>query len=227
LNAYDNDPVLEVGPGEGALTKYLINNEKIKLFLVEVDNEAVVHLKELYPQLRDQIIHADFLKLDLTNLFKKNFRVIGNFPYNISSQILFKILEHKDQVVEMVGMFQKEVADRINASPGNKQYGILSVLLQAFYDVKILFRIKPGAFHPQPRVDSAVVSLKRNKRNKLNCDESRFFEIVKMAFGKRRKMLRNSISNINEKADDLNGYLDKRPEQISVEDFETITRILG
>jgi 16S rRNA (adenine1518-N6/adenine1519-N6)-dimethyltransferase len=188
--------VIEIGPGMGVLTKYIVVNPNIKNFkVVEIDRDSVAYLKANYPAL--QIIEADFLQLNLNEIFDQPFAVIGNFPYNISTEILFKVLENRDKVPEVVGMFQKEVAERIAAPPGSKTYGITSVLLQAFYDIEYLFTVEPHVFNPPPKVKSAVIRLTRNKREKLVCDEALFFKIVKTAFNQRRKTLHNALKSLN------------------------------
>jgi 16S rRNA (adenine1518-N6/adenine1519-N6)-dimethyltransferase len=219
--------VLEVGPGMGVLTKYLINNTNVTLKVVEIDRESVAYLKSHYPQLSPFIIEGDFLETDLQNIYAGNYSIIGNFPYNISSQIFFKVLENRNQVAEVVGMIQKEVADRIAAPHGSKTYGILSVLLQAFYDVKICFKVSPGVFNPPPKVMSAVVRLRRNKRETLSCDERMFFQVVKQGFNNRRKTLRNALKNLNLAVEvSALPVMDKRAEQLSVDDFIELTRLI-
>jgi 16S rRNA (adenine1518-N6/adenine1519-N6)-dimethyltransferase len=218
--------VLEIGPGMGVLTKYLCSGgactaTAYSLKVVEIDTESVAYLHEKYPELT--VISDDFLKMNLDNLFDGNFAVIGNFPYNISSQILFKVLEHRNAVPCVVGMFQKEVAERIAAKSGNKTYGILSVLLQAFYDIEYLFTVHEHVFSPPPKVKSAVIRLTRNSRQHLNCDEKQFFTVVKTAFNQRRKTLRNALSGLFDKALLSDPIFDKRAEQLTVEDFEGIT----
>ncbi|MCL2028363.1 MAG: 16S rRNA (adenine(1518)-N(6)/adenine(1519)-N(6))-dimethyltransferase RsmA [Bacteroidales bacterium] len=215
--------VLEIGPGMGVLTKYLYKNagHGSTLKVVEIDTESVAYLNEKYPELT--VISADFLKMNLDDLFEGNFAVIGNFPYNISSQILFKVLEHRDSVPCVVGMFQKEVAERIASKHGNKTYGILSVLLQAFYDIEYLFTVHEHVFSPPPKVKSAVIRLTRNSRKNLNCDEKLFFTVVKTAFNQRRKTLRNALSAKFDKTGLTDSIFDKRAEQLTVEDFEKIT----
>ena len=218
-------PVLEIGPGTGVLTRLLVARKDIDLRLVEIDFEAVAHLKKEFPELMDKIIEADFLRMDLKALFPRHFSIIGNFPYNISSQIFFRVLDTRDIVDQVVCMLQKEVADRICSKHGNKVYGILSVLLQAFYDIEYLFKVSPGVFNPPPKVMSAVIRLKRNARCKLDCDEVLFQHVVKQAFQKRRKTLRNALKHLN-LPDAVIGLdlMDKRPEQLSVEDFIFLTR---
>ena len=185
--------VLEVGPGMGVLTQYLLQRPELNLKMVEIDRESVDYLLVNFPQVNGSLIEADFLKLRLENFFSGDFCVIGNFPYNISSQIFFKILDYKDSVPQVVCMIQKEVAERIAEKPGTKTYGILSVLLQAWYDIEYLFTVGEGAFNPPPKVKSAVIRLTRNSRTSLGCDESLFKTVVKTSFNQRRKTLRNSL----------------------------------
>jgi 16S rRNA (adenine1518-N6/adenine1519-N6)-dimethyltransferase len=228
LPAADQRPVLEIGPGMGVLTSMLIERYSGRLFLVEIDAESVEYLHRTYPALGHHLIQGDFLRLDLQALFPKPFVIIGNFPYNISSQIFFQVLDHRDRVDQVVCMLQKEVADRLCAKHGSKVYGILSVLLQAFYDLESLFKVSPGAFHPPPKVMSSVIRLKRNARKELPCDELLFRTVVKQAFQKRRKTLRNALKHLNLPAsvDELD-LMDKRPEQLSVEDFIFLTQQIG
>ena len=217
--------VLEVGPGMGALTSILLENDVYRLHVVEIDQESVAYLEQHLPQLRGRIWQENFLKMDFDKIFSQPFAIIGNFPYNISSQILFKILDEKDKVPEVVGMFQKEVAERIASAAGNKSYGILSVLLQAFYDIEYLFTVHENAFNPPPKVKSAVIRLKRNQVQHLDCDEKIFKQIVKTAFNQRRKMLRNSLKNICFEEDFTKKRIfDQRPETLSVADFIYITQ---
>ena len=217
--------VLEVGPGMGALTSILLGNDVYRLHVVEIDQESVAYLEQHLPQLRGRIWQENFLKMDFDKIFSQPFAIIGNFPYNISSQILFKILDEKDKVPEVVGMFQKEVAERIASAAGNKSYGILSVLLQAFYDIEYLFTVHENAFNPPPKVKSAVIRLKRNQVQHLDCDEKMFKQIVKTAFNQRRKMLRNSLKNICFEEDFTKKRIfDQRPETLSVADFIYITQ---
>ena len=223
----DYNTVLEVGPGMGVLTQYLIENNNYKTFPVDIDKESIGYLAEKYPSLKGQIIYGDFLKMDLNDVAKNEpFAVIGNFPYNISSQILFKVLDYKNQIPEVVGMFQKEVAERVAAGPGSKTYGITSVLLQAFYDIEYLFTVDEGVFDPPPKVKSAVIRLIRNEKQSLNCDEKRFKQIVKMAFNQRRKMLRKSLKSLLSDSNKEHEMLTKRPEQLSVADFVELTNLL-
>lgn len=193
VGALEGHQALEVGPGMGVLTQYLLPRPELVLKVVEIDGESVAYLKKHYPKLGDNLIEGDFLKMDLDGMFEGEYSVIGNFPYNISSQIFFKILEHRDRIPEVVCMIQKEVAERIAERPGTKTYGILSVFLQAWYDIEYLFTVGSGAFNPPPKVQSAVVRLTRNSRTSLGCDEKLFRTVVKTAFGQRRKTLRNSL----------------------------------
>ena len=218
--------VLEIGPGTGVLTKYLIK-KKINLKLVEIDSESVEFLKaQLFidPLI---ILEHDFLKLDLSNIFSENFAIIGNFPYNISTQIIFKTLEYKNSVPELIGMFQKEVAERICEKKGSKKYGILSVLTQAYYDTEYLFSVPASVFIPAPKVVSAVIRLKRKEQIDIKYNEKLFFKVVKLSFQQRRKTLRNSLKSFN-----LSDFLredaifDLRPEQLSVKDFICITDLI-
>jgi 16S rRNA (adenine1518-N6/adenine1519-N6)-dimethyltransferase len=219
--------VIEIGPGMGVLTQYLIAIEGIQLKLVEIDRDSVAYLHAHYPQLQQAIIEGDFLALDLARVFDGKIAIIGNFPYNISSQIFFKVLEHRSQVDQVVGMLQKEVAERISAPHGSKTYGILSVLLQAFYKVEYLFKVQPGVFHPPPKVISAVIRMTRNERQTLDCNEKLFFQVVKQGFNNRRKTLRNALKNLNLAVSvSALPMLDKRAEQLSVEEFIMLTKII-
>lgn len=216
--------ILEVGPGTGVLTQYLLEREDLTLYAAEIDSESVEYLQESYPQLGERLIEGDFLQMDLTELFKEPFSVIGNFPYNISSQIFFKVLEYRDQIPELVGMIQREVAVRLAEPPGSRDYGILSVLLQAWYDIEYLFTVNPGVFNPPPKVQSAVIRLRRNNVDELGCNEELFVKVVKASFGQRRKMLRNALRAVfgrfNEEEHKL---FTQRAEQLSVEDFVELT----
>lgn len=214
--------VLEVGPGTGVLTQFLIQQSQYQTTVIEVDTESVDYLKNKYPDLL--ILHQDFLKIDFS-AFPSPLAIIGNFPYNISSQIFFKVLDHREAVPEVVGMVQKEVADRICSPPGNKTYGILSVLLQAYYDIDHLFTVEPQVFHPPPKVLSAVIRLKRNQINQLDCDETLFRKVVKQGFQNRRKTLRNALKPLNlpEPIRQL-PMLNLRAEQLSVNDFVQLTQ---
>ena len=224
-------PALEVGPGMGVLTQYLLQREDIDLRMVEIDGESVKYLLAHFPGIQGKLLQADFLTLKLEKLFPEKFAIIGNFPYNISSQIFFKVLDHKDRVPEVVGMVQKEVAERIAEKPGSKTYGILSVLLQAWYDIEYLFTVGSGCFAPPPKVESAVIRLTRNSRTDLGCDEALFKTIVKTAFGQRRKMMRNPLKPLaiaRGKEEILSlPVFSQRPEQLSVEDFIDLTNLLS
>lgn len=216
--------VLEIGPGMGVLSRYLLERDDIDLKLVEIDGESVNYLLTHYPAIEGKLYSADYLKLDMRELFSGNYRVIGNFPYNISSQIFFKILDDKDKVPEVVCMIQKEVADRIAEKPGSKTYGILSVLLQAWYDIDYIISVGSGAFCPPPKVRSAVIRLRRNSRTELGCDERQFRQVVKTAFNQRRKTLRNALKPmLPEGFDCSDPVFDLRAERLSVEDFIALT----
>ena len=248
-------PVLEVGPGTGVLTQYLLQDPSVELKVVEIDSESVRYLLEHFPRLSPSLYEADFLRLDLARLFPDSFALIGNFPYNISSQIFFKVLDYRGQISEVVCMIQKEVADRLAAPPGSKTYGILSVLLQAWYDIEYCFTVGEGAFLPPPKVKSAVIRLTRNGRTSLDCDEELFKTVVKTTFNQRRKTIRNSLKPIlaarfpsgrsgfsgtsgsSDSSDSSSSsgpsalpayipYLDAPPEQLSVEEFVELTRAL-
>ena len=259
VGALQGSDILEVGPGMGVLTQYLLTQHcvntstplhpqgglrgvplrlpesqcsdcDVHLKVVEIDKESVAYLKKHYPSLGDGLIEGDFLKMDLSSVFPGPFSIIGNFPYNISSQIFFKIIDNRDLVPEVVCMIQKEVAQRIAEKPGTKTYGILSVFLQAWYDIEYLFTVGPGAFNPPPKVQSAVIRLTRNSRTSLGCDEKLFRTIVKTAFGQRRKTLRNSLKPVLQQSMDqgltTNKVFDLRPERLSVEDFINLTLLL-
>ncbi len=218
--------VLEIGPGMGVLSRYLLARQDIDLKMVEIDPESVAYLKTHFPEARGRIIESDFLKMDLGSCFTGDFRVIGNFPYNISSQIFFRILDYKDRIPEVVCMIQKEVAERIAEKPGTKVYGILSVLLQTWYDIEYLFTVGSGAFVPPPKVQSAVIRLRRNGRKDLGCDQTLFKTIVKTAFNQRRKTLRNSLKQLCAGHPDVNvsdPVFDLRPERLGVDDFISLT----
>lgn len=228
LQAENVHKVLEIGPGMGVLTQFLLKKTQFETHVVEIDRESVEYLKVHFPEMNDRIISNDFLRMRLDQLFNEPFAVIGNFPYNISSQIFFNILNYRDQIPEVVGMLQKEVAERLAAGPGSKTYGILSVFLQAYYDIQYLFTVHEDVFSPPPKVKSGVIRLTRNKTQKLNCDEKQFFSIVKMAFNQRRKTMRNSLkSMITTEELKANPIFDKRPEQMGVAEFEMITRLIG
>ena len=215
--------VIEIGPGMGVLTKYLIGKQGLNFHVIEIDRESVAWLHEHYPTL--DVIEGDFLKLDVSALFHGPFAVIGNFPYNISSQILFRVFECRNQAVEVVGMFQKEVAERVSAGPGNKTYGILSVLLSTFYNIEYLFTVHEHVFNPPPKVKSAVIRLTRNDVTSLECDEQLFVKVVKAGFNQRRKTLRNALRSANLPIDSVNeDFLGKRAEQLSVDEFIRLTK---
>jgi 16S rRNA (adenine1518-N6/adenine1519-N6)-dimethyltransferase len=220
--------VLEIGPGMGVLTKYLFQNPALKeIKVVELDKESVQYLNENFPNLKDNIYSEDFLKIDLYKIFPPPYSIIGNFPYNISSQILFKVFENKDLIPELVGMFQKEVAERVCSKSGTKVYGILSVLLSAYFDLEYLFSVDETVFTPPPKVKSAVIRMKRNGEKKLDCDEKLFILVVKTAFNQRRKMLRQSLKAIGKNLEDIDPeILTKRAEQLNVEQFIYITNSL-
>jgi 16S rRNA (adenine1518-N6/adenine1519-N6)-dimethyltransferase len=219
--------MLEVGPGTGILTRQLLDIQDKELWAIELDRESVSHLRTEFPVLDKRLIEGDFLKFVPGDYFSENFAVIGNFPYNISSQILFRILDWRDRVPEVAGMFQKEVAQRIASPPGNKQYGILSVLLRAYYDIEYLFSVPPHVFHPPPKVDSAVLRLKRNAVADLGCDHGVFKQVVRTGFNQRRKTLRNALKMLGMPEDSGNtNLLDKRAEQLDVEDFVLLTKML-
>lgn len=212
--------VLEIGPGMGVLTQYLLQRPEFNVHVVEIDTESVEYLQQNFKNLK-HIWSEDFLKVDIASRFEGKFSVIGNFPYNISSQIFFRILEFRNKIPETVGMIQKEVAERIAAPHGTKTYGILSVLLQAFFDIEYLFTVSEGVFNPPPKVKSAVIKLKRNEVAELPCNEALFIKVVKAAFNLRRKMLRNSLKDICSELPEE--FAQKRPEQLSVEDFIDLT----
>ena len=216
--------VVEIGAGMGVLTQFLLKKD-IEVYVVEIDKESVAYLEAHYPELRGKIIADDFLKYDIAGYLREPFAIIGNFPYNISTQIVFKLLELRDYVPEFSGMFQKEVAERICEREGSKTYGILSVLVQAFYEATYLFTVSEGVFNPPPKVQSGVLRLVRKPDYHLDCDEALFFTIVKTAFNQRRKTLRNSLKPLltNESLK-KNSIFDKRPEQLPWQDFVFITK---
>jgi 16S rRNA (adenine1518-N6/adenine1519-N6)-dimethyltransferase len=217
--------IIEIGPGNGVLTKYLISRIELPFIAVEIDNEKVEFLRNEFPGKENQIVHSDFLKFDLS-VFTDPLAIIGNFPYNISSQIFFRILENRNIVDEIVCMIQKEVAERLSAGPGTKTYGILSVLLQAFYNIEYLFRVTPDVFFPRPKVYSAVIRLTRNDITELDCNEKLFFSVVKACFNQRRKTIRNSIKKIADKKLPYSDLLSDRPENLNVEQFAELTRLV-
>lgn len=218
--------VLEIGPGMGVLTDFLIR-EPWDLYLIDIDPDSVTYLHHKYPSLNDKIIRADFLKHDISKTMGDKFIIVGNFPYNISSQIFFKILPLRNEVVEVVCMLQKEVAQRIASPKGSRDYGILSVYLQAYYNIEYLFSVPPEVFNPPPKVNSGVIRLNRNQVQTLGCDEKLFFRVVKQAFSTRRKTLRNALKSMGLTEEMKNEeMLDKRAEQLGVEEFVLLTNKL-
>ena len=232
VDACPEIPILEVGPGMGVLTQYLTAKNRI-VKVVEIDRESVAYLNEAYPMLRDNIIGEDFLRMDLNKVFDgKQFVLTGNYPYDISSQIFFKMLDNRDLIPCCTGMIQREVAQRMASKPGNKQYGILSVLTQAWYDVEYLFTVDENVFNPPPKVKSAVIRMTRNNVSKLGCDETLFKRVVKTVFNQRRKMLRVSLRQILnglETSDEFftHELMTKRPEQLSIEQFVELTNLVS
>ena len=222
---YGGMPILEIGPGTGVLTQFLLSAGH-DLTVVEIDRESVAYLRAHFPALDGRILEEDFLKLPLDRIFPDRFCVIGNYPYNISSQIFFKVLDYKDRIPCCSGMIQKEVAARMASGPGNKDYGILSVLMQAWYDIEYLFTVSEQVFDPPPKVKSAVIRMTRNHVTDLGCSERLFKQVVKTSFNQRRKTLRNSLKPLLGKDCPLleNELFDKRPEQLSVEQFVALTR---
>lgn len=229
LTGFGNyDKILEIGPGTGMLTKCLLEGKDYEWFGVELDRDSIAYLKEHFPGIAGRVIEADFLRMPLSDITRgAPIGIIGNFPYNISSQIVFKVLEHRDQVPELVGMFQKEMAQRIAAPPGNKTYGILSVLAQAFYRVEYLFQVDEHVFHPPPKVKSAVIRMQR-KDEALPCEPRKLFMVVKAAFNQRRKTLHNSLKGlqVNWKALPVD-FPGKRPEQLNLQDFFQLAQQAG
>ena len=226
LQDYVGSPALEVGPGMGVLTEFLLAKGH-DLRVVELDGESVDYLERNFPQLDGRIIADDFLRLNLGTIYDGQFCIIGNYPYNISSQIFFKVLDYRDRVVCCSGMLQKEVAERITAKPGSKTYGILSVLLQAWYDCEYLFTVSEHVFNPPPKVKSGVIRLTRNSATTLGCDEAKFKTVVKTAFGQRRKTLPNSLKPlIGDAAIAADPIFNRRPEQLSVDDFVNLTNLI-
>ncbi|MFN8310407.1 MAG: 16S rRNA (adenine(1518)-N(6)/adenine(1519)-N(6))-dimethyltransferase RsmA [Chitinophagales bacterium] len=221
LTAFET--VIEVGPGMGAMTQFLITSSPQNFYVVELDDRWAEYLRTTYPFLKDRVIHQDFLRADLSAILKKPTHIVGNFPYNISSQIVFRIIDERETVTQMTGMFQKEMAVRIAAKPGNKDYGVISVLTQAYYDAEYLFDIPPSCFNPPPKVMSGIIRLTR-RSEPLQCDEKMFRSIVKQAFTQRRKTMRNSLGSfLRNETLRTDAIFDKRPEQLSVADFEALT----
>ena len=222
--AENPDKVLEVGCGMGVLTQFLLQRDDIVTYGAEIDGESVEYLHAHYPNFAERLTEGDFLKMDLEATYGSRLKIIGNFPYNISSQIFFKVLENRDIVPECVGMIQKEVAVRLAEPPGSKEYGILSVLLQAWYDIEYLFTVGEKVFNPPPKVKSAVIRLTRNKTERLECDETLFIKVVKASFGQRRKMLRNSLkAAFGNFGGNEHRFFTMRAEQLSVADFVELT----
>lgn len=222
----DVNVIVEVGAGMGVLTQYIIEDNLEKLRVVEIDTESIEYLKNAFPQLGEHLIHGDFLRTDLSHFASEKIGVIGNFPYNISSQIFFQVLKYRNQVDEVVGMIQKEVAERLAAGPGSKTYGILSVLLQAWYDIEYLFTVHENVFNPPPKVKSAVIRMRRNGVTQLDCDEKLFVKVVKQAFNQRRKTMRNSLRSLIPQEIIQDEVFNKRPEQLSVAEFVELTKML-
>jgi 16S rRNA (adenine1518-N6/adenine1519-N6)-dimethyltransferase len=223
----DSSKVLEIGPGMGVLTQYLLESKTFQTVAIDVDRESVEYLKAHFPAHSDKFIHDDFLRIDIDRFFDADkFSIIGNFPYNISSQIFFKVLEHKDRVNEVVCMLQKEVAERLASKPGKKAYGILSVLLQAYYNIEYLFTVHEHVFQPPPKVKSAVIKVTRNQVSSLGCNEVLFKQVIKAAFNQRRKMIRNSLKTFFKETGYAYPFLEKRPEQLSVAEFIELTNAI-
>lgn len=225
FKAEDISKVIEIGPGTGVLTTHLLKRD-FETYVVEIDVESIDYLDENFPELEGRILNKDFLKYSLTDNFNEDIGIIGNFPYNISSQILFKTLENKEVVKELVGMFQKEVAERVASKPGSKVYGILSVLIQAYYDVDYLFTVDEDVFFPPPKVKSGVIRLIRKDNFYIDCDDKHFFRVVKTGFNQRRKTLRNSLKSLTNNIDTTDIIFSQRPEQLSVFDFVNITNLI-
>ena len=223
----DLETIIEVGAGTGVLTQYMVNDILDKFYVIEIDRESIEYLKQHYPSLGDHLIQGDFLKADLSQYGQRNMAIIGNFPYNISSQIFFQVLKYKEQVAEVVGMVQKEMAERMAAKEGSKTYGILSVLMQAWYDIDYLFTVHENVFNPPPKVKSAVIKMRRNAVTDLGCDEKLFVTIVKQAFNQRRKTMRNSLRALLSADIIDNEVFDKRPEQLSVKEFIELTNLIS
>ncbi len=216
--------VIEIGPGQGSLTQHLIKTLSSEIYLAEIDTELIPILKNKFPELSDRILNINFLKIELSKITHDQIGIIGNFPYNISSQILFKMIENRSQIPEMVGMFQKELAERVASKPGSKIYGGISVLVQAFYDIELLFKVGKHVFSPPPNVESAVIRLNRKGNDTLPCDESLFFSVVKQSFNQRRKTIRNSLKSFQDHYNHFDPFfLNQRPEQLSIEDFIKLT----
>ena len=226
LKLQHTNSVLEIGPGKGVLTELIIEKGIKNLYVVDVDPESIEYLKKQFQVLGNNIIYADFLKSDIMINMPSPITIIGNLPYNISSQIMFRVLEHKNIVAEMVCMIQKEVAERFAAKPNSKTYGILSVLLQASYNIEYLFTVSEQVFYPKPKVKSAVIRLERKENYMIDCSEKLFFRVVKTSFGQRRKTIRNSLKTIMERENMNHNLFSKRPEQLSVDDFILLTNFI-
>lgn len=227
LSWKDYDSVLEIGPGMGVLTGFLLEKSERNLRFVEIDTASVDYLNQRFRNIGDLIISRDVLDLEMDQVFNEPFAIIGNFPYNISSQLFFKILDSRNLVIETICMIQKEVAARIASPPGSREYGILSVLLQAYYDIEYLFTVPPQVFNPPPKVQSAVIRLRRNDRDQLECSDDFFKRVVKTAFNQRRKTLRNSLKNILLNLETTDPVFQKRPEQLGVDDFVRLALLIG
>ena len=223
----DVESVIEVGAGTGVLTQYLVQDVLDKFHVIEIDKESIAYLEKHFPMLGERLIEGDFLRADLSQFGQQNMAIIGNFPYNISSQIFFQVLKYKEQVIEVVGMVQKEMAERMAAKEGSKTYGILSVLMQAWYDIDYLFTVHENVFNPPPKVKSAVIKMRRNAVTDLGCDEKLFVTIVKQAFNQRRKTMRNSLRPLLGPDIIDNEVFNKRPEQLSVKEFIDLTNLIS
>ena len=223
----DVETVIEVGAGTGVLTQFMVNDILDKFYVIEIDRESIEYLQEHYPALGDHLIQGDFLKANLSQYGQRNMAIIGNFPYNISSQIFFQVLKYKEQIIEVVGMVQKEMAERMAAKEGSKTYGILSVLMQAWYDIDYLFTVHENVFNPPPKVKSAVIKMRRNAVTDLGCDEKLFVTVVKQAFNQRRKTMRNSLRPLLGSDIIDNEVFNKRPEQLSVKEFIDLTNLIS
>ena len=223
----DVETVIEVGAGTGVLTQYMVDDILEKFYVIEIDRESIEYLHQHFTSLGDHLIQGDFLKADLSKYGKQNMAIIGNFPYNISSLIFFQVLKYKEQVVEVVGMVQKEMAERMAAKEGSKTYGILSVLMQAWYDIDYLFTVHENVFNPPPKVKSAVIKMRRNAVTDLGCDEKLFVTIVKQSFNQRRKTLRNSLRTLLNPTIIENEVFNQRPEQLSVQQFIDLTNLIS
>lgn len=223
----DVTSVIEVGAGTGVLTQFLVQDRLPQLHVIEIDKESIAYLKTHFPMLGERLVQGDFLREDLSRYGAQNMAIIGNFPYNISSQIFFQVLKHKERVIEVVGMVQKEMAERMAAKEGSKTYGILSVLMQAWYDIDYLFTVHENVFNPPPKVKSAVIKMRRNAVTDLGCDEKLFVSVVKQAFNQRRKTMRNSLRSMIAPEILQDEVFNKRPEQLSVQEFIALTNLIG